>query len=120
MFRGGLLPAVPNDSKAGGGNPPLNGSILDRERRQRLNEDQSQNVDANSREFSRGVEAGLKSEDTKYWQAGYELGHELGVSDTKELVKESVESGSDSPLFLRDTLDGQGGDAQDEKDKSAE
>ena len=85
-----------------------------------MNEDQTTNVEANSREFSRGVEAGLKSEDTKYWQAGYELGHELGVSDTKELVKENVPSDSDSPLFLRDTLDGHDGDAQDEKDKSAE
>ena len=84
-----------------------------------LDEDQKTKVDANSREFSRGVEAGLHSEDTKYWQAGYELGQELTVRG-KELVNENVQAESDSPLFLRDTLDGHKGDAQDEKDQSAE
>jgi hypothetical protein len=78
------------------------------------------NVDANSREFSRGVEAGLNSEDTKYWQAGYELGQGLSGKETKEPVKEISQDESDTPLFLKDTLDGQKGDAQDEKDKSAE
>jgi hypothetical protein len=77
-------------------------------------------VDANSREFSRGVEAGLNSEDTKYWQAGYELGQGLSDKETKEPVKEISQDESDTPLFLKDTLDGQTGDAQDEKDKSAE
>jgi hypothetical protein len=42
-----------------------------------LSENQKIQVDANSREFRRGVEAGLDSEVTKFWQAGYELGHEL-------------------------------------------
>ena len=72
-----------------------------------------------SREFTRGVEAGLHSEDTRYWQAGYELGQELSDRDTRELVKENIQTEPDSPLVLRDTLDGQG-DAQDEKDKTAE
>ena len=90
------------------------------ERRCSLNKDQKTNVDANSREFSRGVAAGLNSETTKYWQAGYELGQEMGDRETKELVKEDVPRESDSPLFLSDTLDGHRGDAQDEKDKSAE
>jgi hypothetical protein len=85
-----------------------------------LNEDKKTNVDANSREFERGVAAGLNSEDTKYWQAGYALGQELGDRETKEPVTETIASESDSPLFLRDTLDGHDGDAQDEKDKSAE
>jgi len=85
-----------------------------------MNEDNKGNVDANSREFSRGVEAGLDAEDTKYWQAGYELGQQLGDRDTKELVKEDVQIDPDSPLFLRDTLEGHKGHAQDEKDKSAE
>ncbi len=85
-----------------------------------MNEDQKTKVDANSREFSRGVEAGLHSEDTEYWQAGYELGQELSDRDTKELLKENIPKEPDSPLFLRDTLDGQKGNAQDEKDKSAE
>lgn len=84
-----------------------------------MDEDQKTKVDANSREFSRGVEAGLHDKDTKYWQAGYELGQELSVRG-KELVNENIPTEPDSPLFLRDTLDGHKGDAQDEKDKSAE
>ena len=85
-----------------------------------MSENQKTNVDANSRKFRRGVEAGLNSEPTKYWQAGYELGQELGDREIKEPVKEIVQRESDIPLFLVDTLDGQKGDAQDEKDKTAE
>jgi len=86
-----------------------------------MSEDQKTSADANSREFTRGVEAGLNSEDTKYWQAGYELGHELTNRDSKEPVKEVIQTEADAPLFLMDTLDGKkGDDAQDEKDKSAE
>ena len=84
-----------------------------------MNENQTK-VDANSREFERGVEAGLNSEDTKYWQAGYELGQGLSDRDTKEPAKEILHEEADTPLFLKDTLDGHNGDAQDEKDKSAE
>ena len=77
--------------------------------------------DANSREFRRGVEAGINSEDTKYWQAGYELGQEFSDKETKKLVEEIVPVEPDAPLFLMDTLDGHpGAAAQDEKDKSAE
>jgi hypothetical protein len=90
-----------------------------------MSENQKTDVDANSREFTRGVEAGLNSEDTKYWQAGYELGQGLSDKDTKELVKqpvkepvkEPIQTEPDTPLFVKDTL---GGDAQDEKDKSTE
>jgi hypothetical protein len=85
-----------------------------------LSENQKTNVDANSREFRRGVEAGLNSEDTKYWQAGYELGQELSDRETKESVKEIIQRESDIPLSLIDTLDGQKGYPQDEKDKTAE
>jgi hypothetical protein len=85
-----------------------------------MSENQKPNVDANSREFRRGVEAGINSEDTKYWQAGYELGQALSDQETKEPVKEIIHPESDTPLFLMDTLDGRKGDAQDEKDKSAE
>jgi hypothetical protein len=85
-----------------------------------MSENQKPNVDANSREFRRGVEAGINSEDTKYWQAGYELGQALSDQETKEPVKEIIHAESDTPLFLMDTLDGHKGDAQDEKDKSAE
>lgn len=85
-----------------------------------MNEDKNLDEDANSREFGRGVEAGLGSEDTKYWQAGYELGQQLVDRDTKELVKKDIQDNSDHPLFLQDTLQGHKGDAQDEKDNSAE
>ena len=91
-----------------------------------MSENQKTDGDANSREFTRGVEAGLNSEDTKYWQAGYELGQGLSdketreLKETKELVKETIKKEPDAPLFLKETLDGQKGDAQDEKDKSAE
>jgi hypothetical protein len=86
-----------------------------------MSENEKTNADANSREFTRGVEAGLTSEDTKYWQAGYELGQGLTDRDTKEPVTEVIDTEADTPLFLMDTLDGKkGDDAQDEKDKSAE
>ena len=76
--------------------------------------------EANTSEFKRGVEAGLNSEDTKYWQAGYELGQEYSVKETKPLVAE-IPKEPDAPLFLIDTLDGHtGAAAQDEKDKTAE
>jgi hypothetical protein len=85
-----------------------------------MGDHQKTNADANSREFRRGVEAGINSEDTKYWQAGYELGQGLSDRGTKEPVKEVIHMESDTPLFLKDTLDGQKSDAQDEKNKSAE
>ena len=85
-----------------------------------MSENQKTNVDATPREFRRGVEAGISSEDTKYWQAGYELGQGLSDKDTKEPVKEILHEESDTPLFLKDTLDGRQSDAMDEKDKSAE
>ena len=85
-----------------------------------MSEDQKSNVEANSREFSRGVEAGLDSEDTKFWQAGYELGQELNESATQQRAKEITQIEPDSPLFLADTLEGKKYDAQDEKDETAE
>lgn len=85
-----------------------------------MSEIQNTNNDANSREFERGVEAGLESEVTKFWQAGYELGHALNERATEERAKEITEKKPDTPLFLADTLDGQKGEAQDEKDQSAE
>ena len=85
-----------------------------------MSENQKTNMDANTLEFKRGVEAGINSEDTKYWQAGYELGQGLSDRETKELVKEGSQPKSDAPLFLMDTLDGKNGDLQDEKDKSTE
>jgi hypothetical protein len=85
-----------------------------------MSEKKQTNVDANSPEFMRGVEAGLNSEDTKYWQAGYELGQGLSDKETKEPVTEIIQKEFETPLFLKDTLDGQKGDPQDEKDHSAE
>jgi hypothetical protein len=85
-----------------------------------LGDNQKTKVDANSREFRRGVEAGLDSEGTKFWQAGYELGQELNERATQAQVKEITRGEPDAPLFLADTLDGQKGDAQNEKDKTAE
>ena len=84
-----------------------------------MSENQKTNAEANSREFTRGVEAGLNSEDTKYWQAGYELGQGLSDKEIKEPVQEIPEK-SDTPLFLKDTLDGNKGNAMDEKDRTAE
>lgn len=74
-----------------------------------MSENQKTNVDANSLEFGRGVEAGINSEGTKYWQAGYELGQALSDQETKEPVKEVIHAESDNPLFLMDTLDGSKG-----------
>jgi hypothetical protein len=85
-----------------------------------MSEKQETNAKANSSEFRRGLEAGINSEDTKYWQAGYELGQELSDRDTKEPVKEVIHTEPDTPLFLMNTLDGKKGDAQDEKDATAE
>ena len=85
-----------------------------------MTEIQKTNSDANSREFNRGVEAGLDSEVTKFWQAGYELGHELHERAALEQGKKTTPREPDNPLFLADTLDGQKGDAQDEKDETAE
>jgi hypothetical protein len=86
-----------------------------------MSENEKTNAEANSREFTRGVEAGIASEDTKYWQAGYEIGQGLAENESREPVKEIVHEEPDSPLFLDDTLDGRSGTAaQDEKDKSAE
>jgi hypothetical protein len=82
-----------------------------------LNEKEKTDVDANSREFKRGVEAGLNSEGTKYWQAGYELGQGLSGKENNDPGEDIVRHEPDTPLFVKDTL---GGDAQDEKDKSAE
>jgi hypothetical protein len=86
-----------------------------------MSEQQKTDADENSREFRRGVEAGINSEDTKYWQAGYEIGQGLADKESQEPVKEIIQTEADTPLFLMDTLDGKkGDDAMDEKDNSAE
>jgi hypothetical protein len=84
--------------------------------------DIKQNVNTNSAEFNEGVEAGLNSkEDTKNWKAGNELGQALKKEDeTNEPVPENSFDESSTPLFLRDSLDGRMGNAQDEKDETGE
>lgn len=78
-------------------------------------------VDTSSAEFSEGVEAGLNStEDTKNWKAGNELGQEL--KDESENTEQSSELLKDSsiPLFMKASVGGNKGNAQDEKDETEE
>jgi hypothetical protein len=81
-----------------------------------------QGVDTNSTEFTEGVEAGLNSEeDTKNWKAGNELGRALKEDgETEGPVYESPVREPVTSLFMRDGRAGQRGDAQDEKDATAE
>ena len=75
-----------------------------------------QDVDTNSAEFKHGVEAGL--EDSKNWKAGNELGLEL--KKEVEPVSKSLFKESSTPLFMSDSPEGNKGNAQDEKDQTAE
>ncbi|MDT5158168.1 MAG: hypothetical protein QOC99_3687 [Acidobacteriota bacterium] len=93
-----------------------------------MSKDKKEYVNTNSSEFKQGVEAGLNSEeDTKNWKAGNELGQELKdeseVTDEGEVTEPIYKvpfDTSSTPLFLRDSPDGQKGDAQDEKDEMEE
>ncbi len=87
-----------------------------------MSEDVNQNVDGNSAEFKQGVEAGLNSEeDTKNWKAGNELGRELKEEGTaEEPVRGNPFGESSTPLFIRDSMEGEQGNAQDEKDVTGE
>jgi hypothetical protein len=84
--------------------------------------DKNEDVDADSAEFKQGVEAGLNSaEDTKNWKAGNELGQELREEDeTKRPVYGRPNSVLPTPLFMRNSSEGQQGTAQDEKDGTGE
>jgi hypothetical protein len=81
--------------------------------------DREQHVDTDSAEFKQGVEAGLNAgKDRENWKAGNELGLELkkeGEPVSKSLFKESS-----TPLFMSDSPEGNKGNAQDEKDQTAE
>ena len=87
-----------------------------------MREDIEQHVDTNSAEFKQGVEAGLNAgKDMKNWKAGNELGLELkeeGVHD--EPVSKSLFKEYSTPLFMSDSPEGNKGNAQDEKDETAE
>jgi hypothetical protein len=75
-----------------------------------MSEGMKQQVDTSSAEFKAGLEAGLHSAaEAQNRQAGNDLGPELRVKgETKE------------PLFISDSPEGHKGNAQDEKDESAE
>lgn len=83
--------------------------------------DIEQHVNTNSAEFKQGVEAGLNSaEDTKNWQAGNELGRELKEGENREKVSESPFKAPSTPLFMRDSPEGNKENLQDEKDQTEE
>ncbi len=87
-----------------------------------MSENTRQSVDTSSAEFNEGVEAGLNStKDIKNWQAGNELGQELKLEpQEKEPGDESTLENSSTPLFMRNTSEGNRGNAQDEKDETEE
>ena len=87
-----------------------------------MNEDIKRPVDTNAAAFNEGVEAGLNSAaDTKNWQAGNALGQALkDESEKKAPVSENRFKEYSTPLFLRDSPEGHQGNAQDEKDETAE
>jgi len=85
--------------------------------------DVERHVDTNSAEFKQGVEAGLNDgKDTTNWKAGNELGLELKeeVEDDDGPVTQSLIKESSTPLFMRDSPEGNKGNAQDEKDETEE
>jgi hypothetical protein len=86
-----------------------------------MSEDTKQAVNADSAEFKQGVEAGLNSEeDTQNWKAGNDLGQELKEGEAEAPLNEKPFDASPTPLFLRDSADGNKGNAQDEKDATGE
>jgi hypothetical protein len=84
-----------------------------------LSENQKTKVYANS-EFRRELEAGPESEDTRFFQVGYELDQDLSEEAVRQRTKENTEKKPDDPLFLADTLDGKKSDALAGQGKSPE
>ena len=84
-----------------------------------MSEGTKKQVDTNSNEFKRGLEAGLNSkDDTKNWEAGNELGQELkGEGEKNEPVDKRPSS---SPLFETGGPQAKRENLQDEKDETAE
>jgi hypothetical protein len=87
-----------------------------------MSEDIKRPVDTNSAEFAEGVEAGLNSAaDTKNWQTGNALGQALKDEDKQKApMAENRFKEYSTPLFMRDSPEGHQGNAQDEKDGTAE
>ena len=81
-----------------------------------------EDVNASSAEFKQGVEAGLNSEeDTKNWKAGNELGQELKEEGAATEPTRTNPFGQFAPpLFMKGSPEGAHGNAQDEKDETAE
>jgi hypothetical protein len=86
-----------------------------------MSEDIKQHVDTNSPEFKQ-VATGLNSsKGTENWQAGNELGRELkDEGEKKGPVDENLFKEDSTPLFLRDSPEGNKENAQDEKDETEE
>jgi hypothetical protein len=84
--------------------------------------DVEQDVDTNSAEFKQGVEAGLNiGKDMKNWKAGNQLGLELKEEvENNEPESKSLFKEFSTPLFMRDSPEGNKGNAQDEKDETEE
>ena len=87
-----------------------------------MSEDIKQYVDTNSVEFNEGVEAGLNSEEnTNNWKAGNELGQALkDEGENGALADESPDKEHPTALFMKDSPEGNKGNAQDEKDETEE
>jgi hypothetical protein len=85
-----------------------------------MNEDRRREVNTNSAEFKEGVEAGLNSdEDTQNWEAGNDLGQAL-KDETGEMLPVIESHEPTVPVFMRSSPERKQGNAQDEKDESAE
>jgi hypothetical protein len=87
-----------------------------------MSKDIKQRANPNSAAFKGGIEAGLNSaEDTKNWKAGNELGQELKEElEIDPPVDKNTEGEASVPLFMRDRIEGQKGNPQDEKDEAEE
>lgn len=79
-------------------------------------------VDTNSAEFNEGVEAGLNSEkNTNNWKAGNELGQALkDEGENQALADVSLDKEHPTALFMKSSVEGIQGNAQDEKDETEE
>jgi hypothetical protein len=87
-----------------------------------MSEEIKQRGNNNPAEFKQGVATGLSSaEDTRNPQATNELGQELkDEGEKKEPVNEGLAVEGSTPLFMKDSSEGNKGNAQDEKDETEE
>lgn len=87
-----------------------------------MSDDIQQNAGSHSAELHQEVEGGpYSAADTKSWQAGNELGPAMEDEAEKKMPgDESLPNESSTPLFMRDSPEGNKGNAQDEKDEREE